>query len=411
MNRVAVTGIGTINSIAKNTKEFSESLKNDVVGIDMITQFDTSDHKVKIASEIKNFEPKNYMDKKVAKRYDRFLQLALVASKEAIEDAKFKNDDWKENTAVIIGSGIGGFKTLFSEFEKFSKKGAKMVSPFLIPMMIPDMVSGAVAIEHKLKGPNFSTVSACASSLNAIANSAMLIKHGYINVAVTGGSEAVISPMPIAAFANMQALSTRNDDPKTASRPFDKDRDGFVMGEGSGILILESEEHAKARGAKIYGYIDGFGLSGDGYHISATDPEGAGAVKAMEMALKTANAKPEDIDMINCHGTSTPVGDVSEIKAIKQVFGSHTEKLLVQSTKGHIGHNLGAAGAIELIAVILQSNEEFIHGMPTIQNIDGKFEDLNITLKTKNGKVKKILKNAFGFGGHNASILFVKEDN
>jgi len=409
MHKVVITGMGTINSIAKNTEEFLEGLKEMKNGIDKITQFDTSDHKVKIAAEIKDFDPQEYMDRKTAKRYDRFLQLAIAASDEAIEDAGLSQDqDWRENAAVIIGSGIGGFRTLYREFGVMNKKGPKYVSPFLIPMMIADMASGVVSIRHKLKGPNFTTVSACASAVHSIISSVMLIRSGEVDVAITGGSEAVIDPMPIAAFANMMALSQRNDEPKKASRPFDKDRDGFVMGEGAGILVLESEEHAKARGAKIYGYIAGYGMTGDAYHISQSDPEGEGAARAMKNALKMAELDPSEVDLVNCHATSTPVGDNSEVKAIKKIFGEFADKPYLQSTKTLIGHTLGAAGAIELIASVIESQNHFVHGMPNLEESDEEMKTLNIPRETQDAQVNIILKNSFGFGGHNASLIFVK---
>lgn len=406
MRRVAITGIGTINPVANNKEEFVKALKEMKIGIDFITQFDTSNQKVKIAGEIKDFNPEHYMDKKAARRYDRFLQLAIAASREALQDSGLLNsEEWKKNAAVVIGSGIGGFKTLFSEFNKFSKNGPKVVSPFLIPMMIPDMASGVVSIHYGIKGPNFSTVSACASSLHAISISSMMIRHGYIDVALAGGSEAVIDPMPIAAFANMRALSTRNDDPKKASRPFDKERDGFVMAEGAGILILESEEHAKKRGAKIYGYIDGIGMSGDAYHISATEPTGEGAADSIKMALKDAMIDAGDVDLINCHATSTPVGDASEVQAIKKIFNDKVEKPYIQSTKALIGHTLGAAGAIELIALLLEFENKFVHGMPNLEEPDEEFKDLKIPIKTVEFEPKIALKNSFGFGGHNVSVI------
>jgi 3-oxoacyl-[acyl-carrier-protein] synthase II len=410
MKKVVITGIGTVNSIAKNCDEFVKGLKDMKIGIDKITQFDTTDHKVKIAAEIKDFDPQKYLDKKTAKRYDRFLQLAIAASDEAIKDSGLENDgEWKENAAVIIGSGIGGFKTLYHEFHVMEEKGPKFVSPFLIPMMIADMASGVVSIKHQLKGPNFTTVSACASAVHSIISSVMLIKSGEVDVAITGGSEAVIDPMPIAAFANMTALSQRNDEPQKASRPFDKERDGFVMGEGAGVLVLESEEHAKARGAKIYGYIAGYGMTGDAYHISQTDPQGTGAARAIKNALDMAKIDPSEVDLINCHATSTPVGDESEVRAIRNVFGKKATNPIMQSTKTLIGHSLGAAGAVELIASILESQNEFAHGMPNLDNPDEEMKDLNIPKETKNQRINVVLKNSFGFGGHNASLIFVRD--
>ncbi|SDC36637.1 beta-ketoacyl-ACP synthase II [Geotoga petraea] len=410
MKKVVVTGIGTINAIAKNKDEMVNSLKEMKIGIDKITQFDTSEHKVSIAAEVKDFDPKQYMDKKKARRYDRVLQFAMVSSQQALEDSKLPEEgDWKENAAVLIASGIGGFKTLNVEFEKLHSRGPKSVSPFLIPMMIADMASGVVSIENGIKGPNYSTMSACASAVHAIINATMMIKHGYIDVALAGGTEACIDPMPIAAFANMTALSQRNDDPKTASRPFDKNRDGFVMGEGSSTLILESEEHALARGAKIYGYIEGFGMSGDAYHISKSDPEGKGAAKAMKQAIEMAGITPEQIDLINAHATSTPVGDQSEIKALRDVMGDSINNSIIQSNKTLFGHSLGAAGANELVASIIESENGFAHGMPNLFERDDEFIGLNIPNKTINADIKYILKNSFGFGGHNACLVYRKK--
>ncbi|WGS64173.1 beta-ketoacyl-ACP synthase II [Marinitoga aeolica] len=406
MNKVAVTGLGTINSIAKSKNEFKENLKKMTIGIDHITQFDTTDHKVKIAGEVKDFDPVLYMDKKLARRYDRFLQFAIAATKEALEDSNLEGEEWKENAAVIVASGIGGFKTLYKEFQKMEKKGPKVVSPFLIPMMISDMASGVVSIEFGLKGPNFNTVSACASSLHAIAMGSMLIRHGYIDVAIVGGAEATIDPMPIAAFANMKALSTRNDDPKGSSRPFDKERDGFVMGEGAGIIILESEEHAKKRNADIYGYIEGFGMSGDAYHISAPDEQGTGAAKAIKLALKDANVEPEKIDLANCHATSTPAGDIAETRALRNALGEHAKDIFIQGSKTLFGHALGGAAAIEFVGLVLQMKEGFIHGMPNLVEPNDELKDLKIPKETIDFKAKYAIKNAFGFGGHNVSIVY-----
>jgi 3-oxoacyl-[acyl-carrier-protein] synthase II len=408
MSRVAVTGIGSINSIGKNIEEITQSLKEQKIGIDFITQFDTTEHTTKIAAEIKDFEPKDHFERKIAKRYDRFLQLGIVAARQAVADAHFENDDWKDNAAVTVSSGIGGFKTLHKEYANLNKKGPSAVRPFLIPMMIADMASGAVALDLGAKGPNFSTMSACASSLHAIILTTMMIKHGYIEIGVTGGTEAVIDPMPIAAFANMTALSPNDKDPDKACRPFDKARNGFIMGEGSGVLVLESEEHAKARGARIYGYIDGFGMTEDAYHISQTDPEGKGAAKAMRQAIEMADCGLGEVDLLNCHATSTPVGDVSEIKALRSVFGEQLNAITIQATKSLMGHTLGAAGANELIASIIQSEENFVHGMPNLDDPDDFCEGLDIFKENKPKKINTVIKNAFGFGGHNASVLYRK---
>lgn len=409
MKRVAVTGLGTINSIANNVEEFKQALREMKIGIDFITQFDTTDHITKIAAEVKDFHPENFMEQKLARRYDRFLQFAMVAAREAVEDAGLDFEgDWREEAAVTVSSGIGGFKTLHQQYKQYFKRGPKAVRPFLIPMMIADMAAGVVALDIGCKGPNFSTMSACASSLHSICLSAMMIKHGYINVALAGGTEAVIDPMPIAAFANMTALSPNAENPEKACRPFDKMRNGFIMGEGSGVLILESEEHALSRGARIYGFIDGFGMTEDAYHISQTDPNGKGAVRSITKALEMAEMKPEEVDLINCHATSTPVGDASEVKALRQVFGDSLNDIYMQSSKTLMGHTLGAAGANELIASILESEGNFVHGMPNLEDPDDDFMGLKIPLKTEETSISKIIKNAFGFGGHNASVLYSK---
>jgi len=407
MNRVAVTGMGTINSIGNNISELKKSLREQTIGIDYISQFDTSDHIIKIAAEVHGFEPKDHFEKKIAKRYDRFLQFAIVASRQAVEDAGLTGEDWKENAAVTVSSGIGGFKTLHGEYKNLFEKGPQSVRPFLIPMMIADMASGSVALDLGAKGPNFSTMSACASSLHAIILTTMMIKHGYIEVGITGGSEAVIDPLPVAAFGSMTALSP-SDQPKIACRPFDKKRDGFIMGEGAGALVLENESHAKKRGAKIYGYIDGFGMTEDAFHISQTDPEGKGAAKAMRQALEMSQCSPEQVDLVNCHATSTPVGDKSEIIALKSVFGDQLKNISIQSTKSLMGHTLGAAGANELISAIIESEESFVHGMPNLDEPDDVCEGLDLKKDNHERQISVIIKNAFGFGGHNATVLYRK---
>jgi 3-oxoacyl-[acyl-carrier-protein] synthase II len=407
MNRVAVTGLGTINSIGNNINELRESLRTQKIGIDYISQFDTSDQIIKIAAEVKDFDPKKHFERKIAKRYDRFLQFAIVASRQAVEDAGLDGEDWKENAAVTVSSGIGGFKTLHKEYKNLFEKGPQSVRPFLIPMMIADMASGSVALDLGAKGPNFSTMSACASSLHAIILTTMMIKHGYIEVGITGGSEAVIDPLPIAAFGSMTALSP-SQTPKTACRPFDKNRNGFIMGEGAGAIILESEEHAKKRGARIYGFIDGFGMTEDAYHISQTDPEGKGAAKAIRQSLEMADCDVENVDLINCHATSTPVGDKSEIIALKSVFGEQLKNISIQSTKSLMGHTLGAAGANELISAIIESENSFVHGMPNLEEPDEVCEGLDLKKETHERDIRVIIKNAFGFGGHNATLLYQK---
>ena len=407
MARVAVTGIGTINSIAGETKSFATALQEMRVGTGRITRFDPVDYPVKIAAEVKDFDPKVHLGKKLAKRYDRFLQFALVAAREAMLDSGLDlQGDWRDQAAVTVSSGIGGVTTLQREYDVFCQYGPRFISPFLIPMLIPNMVSGIISMEFGLRGPNFATVSACASSLHSLIVSTMMIKHGYAQVAVTGGSEAIVEKIPVAGFANMLALSRNNDNPQVASRPFSPDRDGFVIGEGAGIIVLESEEFAKHRKARIYGFIDGFGMSGDAYDFSASAPDGEGATAAMSAALKMADIAPGNVDLINCHATGTPLGDISEAKAIRNIFGPRTTDTYVQATKSLIGHTIGAAGAIELIASILQGEIGFIHGVPNLDRTDPECIDLNIPTATVTACPRTIVKNAFGFGGQNASVVY-----
>jgi 3-oxoacyl-[acyl-carrier-protein] synthase II len=410
MKRVAITGIGTINAIARHTKEYGTSLREMKIGIERITQFDCADYPAKMAAEVKNFDPNLHFEIRIANRYDRFLQLAIVAARNAVEDAGLSQlSGWQERAAVTVSSGIGGFKTLHREYQNLIGKGPKAVRPHLIPMMISDMASGAIAIDLGCRGPNFGVVSACASSLHAIIITALLIKQGITDIALTGGTEAVIDPMPVAAFGSMTALSPESEDPAKASRPFAKGRNGFVMGEGAGVLVLESEAHAKERGARIYGWIEGFGMSEDAFHISQTDPEGKGASKAMGEALKRARVSPDRVDLINCHATGTPVGDISEIRALRSVFGDTLASVPIQSTKALVGHTLGAAGAVELIGTILQTENGFVHGMPGLEEVDAECANVWIPKETVERKTTVVLKNAFGFGGHNASIVYKKE--
>ncbi|MBB6061637.1 3-oxoacyl-[acyl-carrier-protein] synthase II [Thermosipho japonicus] len=404
MKRVVITGMGTINPLGKNISEFSENLKKMHIGIDKISSFDAENLPVKIAGEVKGFVPEEYIDKKLSKRIDRYTQFALAAAKEAIENSKINFEGIEERVAVIVASGMGGFITLDKQNDVFKERGANRVSPFMIPMILSNMASGVVAMNYKLKGPNFSVVSACASSVHAIALGALLIRHGYVDVAVVGGAEATIAPLPIAGFAAMKALSTRNDEPKKASRPFDVERDGFVMAEGAGILILESEEFAKKRNANILAQVKGFGMNDDAYHFSAPDPQSKGSTSVMLQSLKDANLSPDEIDLVSCHATSTPVGDELEAQAILNVFGERNN-LLVNSTKALTGHLLGAAGAIETIAAILEMNEGFVHGMPNLEKSDEIASKLNLVKETREVKINNFLKNSFGFGGHNASIV------
>lgn len=379
-----------------------------------ITYFDTSNFKTRFACELKNFDPQDHFERKEVRKMDRFTQYALVASDEAIEDAQLDLDSLdKSKAGVIWGSGIGGIETFQNEILSFAESnGIPRFNPFFIPKMIADIAPGMISIKYGFRGPNFTTVSACASSANAIIDALNYIRLGYADVMITGGSEAGVAKASIAGFNALHALSTRNDDPATASRPFDKDRDGFVMGEGAGALVLESLEHAQARGATIYAELAGGGLSADAYHITAPHPEGVGATSVMENCLADAGVKPTDIDAINMHGTSTPLGDVAETKALKEVFGAHLYSMNINSTKSMTGHLLGAAGAVEAIASILSIK----HGIvpPTInhETADEQIDEkINFTFnKAQKRDVSLAMSNTFGFGGHNACVLFSKMD-
>jgi len=404
MKRIAITGLGTINPISNNILDFTKALDQEISGIDLIQSFDTSEIPVKIAGEIKDFDPKQYMDRRKAKKFDRFLQLGLAATKQAFEDSKLNDfEDWKKSGAVTVSSGIGGVHTQMSEFYELYQNGPRYVSPFLIPMIITNMMAGVIAMEYGLNGPNFAPVSACASSLHSLITGAMLIETEKCEVAITGGVDAAVTLPGIIGFANMMALSRKNDSPQKASRPFDKKRDGFVMSEGSGIIILEDEEHAKKRNAHIYGYLTGYGMSADAHDYSASDPEGLGPALAIRRALDCANLAPDSIELINTHGTGTPVGDNSEGKAIMNVFSKH--RPLIQSTKTLIGHTIAGSGAIETIAAILQAKEGFIHGMPNLSEPDDDLKDLNFVYQKQLQSINIFMKNSFGFGGQNASII------
>ncbi|SHH22186.1 beta-ketoacyl-ACP synthase II [Thermosipho atlanticus] len=403
MNRVVITGFGTINPIAQNVKEFEKSLREMKIGIDRISNFDPSDLSVQIAAEVKDFDPTKFIDRKLSKRIDRYSQFALVAVKEAVENSGINFENLEKRVGVIFASGMGGYLTIEQQSKVLNERGPSRVSPFMIPMLLANMASGVISMVYGLKGPNFTPVSACASSVHAIAMGTMLIRHGYADVVIVGGSEATIAPLPIAGFAAMRALSTRNDEPQKASRPFDVDRDGFVMAEGAGALILESEEVAKKRGANIIAEVKGFGMNDDAYHFSAPDPEARGSTEVMKLALKDANMSPEEIDLVSCHATSTPVGDELEAKAILNVFGN--TDVFVNSTKSLVGHLLGAAGAVETIAALIEMQNNFVHGMPNLEKPDELSSNLNLVKETKEAKIRNFLKNSFGFGGHNACVI------
>ena len=410
--RVVVTGLGALTPIGNSVEKYWENLVAGKSGADHITKFDASLFKTQFACEVKGFDPLDIMDRKEARKLDLFSIYAMATSAEAIEDSKIDLDKINLNRAgVVWGSGIGGLKTFQEECFNFKDgDGTPRFNPFFIPKMIVDIAAGHISMKYGLRGPNYVTVSACASSTNALIDSLMLIQLGKSDIIVTGGSEAAVNIAGVGGFNALKALSTRNDNPQSASRPFDSTRDGFVLGEGSGCLILEELEHAKARGAKIYAEVIGGGLTADAHHLTAPHPEGEGAINAMRLALEDANMTPEDIDYINVHGTSTPLGDIAETKAIKEVFGDHAYNLNISSTKSMTGHLLGAAGAIEAIACVKAVNNDIIP--PTInfehedENIDYK---LNLTLnKAQKRTVNAALSNTFGFGGHNTSLIVKK---
>ena len=412
LKRVVVTGLGALTPIGNNLSQYWEGLKTGKSGCAPITYFDAEKFKTKFACEIKNFNPLDYFDRKEARKLDRFAQYALVASKEAIEDAHINLDEVnKFRVGVIWGAGIGGLETFQNEVINFAEgDGTPRFNPFFIPKMIADIAPGNISIKYGFMGPNYATVSACASSANAMIDAFNYIRLGKCDIIVTGGSEAAVTKAGMGGFNAMHALSTRNDSPETASRPFDATRDGFVLGEGAGALILEEYNHAKKRGAKIYAELVGGGMSSDAYHMTAPHPDGIGVERVMINCLEDANVSPDEIDHINTHGTSTPLGDVAELKAIANVFGKHTKKININSTKSMTGHLLGAAGAIEAIASILAMNHSLIP--PTInhttvdENID---PSLNLTLnKPQKREIEYAMSNTFGFGGHNACVLFKK---
>ena len=412
LKRVVVTGLGALTPIGNTVPEYWEGLLNGVSGAGPITQFDTEKFKTKFACELKNFNPGDFMDRKEARKLDPFVQYAIASTDEAVKDSLLDFSALDTNRiGVIWGSGIGGIKTFVEEMRNFfSGDGTPRINPFFIPKMIIDIVPGHISIKYGLRGPNFATVSACASSTNAMIDAFNYIRLGMSDVIISGGSEAIINEAGIGGFNAMHALSTRNDDPATASRPFDKDRDGFVAGEGAGTIILEELEHAKKRGAKIYAEIVGGGMSADANHITAPHPQGLGAKMVMSNALNDARMNTSDIDYINVHGTSTPLGDISETSAIVDLFGEDAYKLNISSTKSMTGHLLGAAGAIEAIAAILAVKNDIVP--PTINHFTDDPElnsELNFTFnKAQKRTVRAALSNTFGFGGHNASVVFKK---
>jgi len=412
LKRVVVTGLGALTPLGKSVADYWQGLSDGVNGCDFIKQFDAAKFKTRFACEVKDFDATAYLDRKEARKIDRFTQFALIASDEAVKDAGISKDNVDvDRVGVIFASGIGGLITFQEEVTNYANgDGTPRFNPFFIPKMILDIAAGQISIRHGFRGPNFAVVSACASSTNALIDAFDNIRLNKADVIITGGSEAVISAAGVGGFNAMKAMSERNDDPTTASRPFDKDRDGFVIGEGAGVFVLESLDHALARGAKIYCEIAGGGATADAYHITAPHPEGLGAKNVMKAALKDAGLDPEDIDYINVHGTSTPLGDIAETKAILNVFGDHAYKLNISSTKSMTGHCLGAAGALEALACILAVTRDIIP--PTINHFTDDPEldpKLNFTFnKAQHRTVNAALSNTFGFGGHNASVIVKK---
>ena len=415
LKRVVVTGLGALSPLGNDVATTWDNAKNGVSGAGPITHFDASKFKTQFACEVKDFDPNAHFDRKKQRQLDLYAQYAIVAARQAVEDAGLENEGAvdKNRVGVIVAAGIGGLHTFEEEAGYYAVNGAEMgpkYNPFFIPKMIADIASGHISMEYGYHGPNFGTVSACASSNNAIIDAFNLIRLGKADAIVTGGAEAAIFPAGVGGFNSMHALSTRNDSPETASRPFSKSRDGFVMGEGAAVLVLEELEHALARGAKIYAEVAGGGLSADAYHLTATHPEGLGAILAMTNALEDAEMKPEDIDYINVHGTSTPVGDISEVKAIIEVFGEHAYKLNISSTKSMTGHLLGATGALEAMFSIKAVQEDIVP--PTInhdpEDLDENIDyNLNFTFdRAQNRPVRAALSNSFGVGGHNATVIF-----
>ncbi|WBX71424.1 beta-ketoacyl-ACP synthase II [Tenacibaculum retecalamus] len=414
LKRVVVTGLGALTPIGNNKEEYWNSLVNGVSGAAPITYFDAAKFKTRFACELKNFNATDFINRKDARKMDRFTQYAMVASDEAIVDSKLNLDEInKFRVGVIWGAGIGGLETFQNEAMNFGAgDGTPRFNPFFIPKMIADIAPGHISIKNGFMGPNYTTVSACASSANAMIDALNYIRLGHCDVIVTGGSEAAITYAGVGGFNAMHALSTNNENHKSASKPFDAERDGFVLGEGAGALVLEEYEHAKARGAKIYAEVIGGGMSSDAYHMTAPHPDGIGVIAVMKNCLENAGLKPEDVDHINTHGTSTPLGDVAELKAISEVFGAHAKNININSTKSMTGHLLGAAGAVESIASILAME----HGVvpPTINhvNVDENINsELNLTLnKPQKREIKVAMSNTFGFGGHNACVVFRKLD-
>ena len=409
LKRVVITGLGAITPIGNTLAEYWDGLLSGRNGISTITRFDPSRHACRIAGEVTGFNPHDYMDRKEAKRMDRFAQFGVAASKQAIADAKFViNELNAEQVGVVIGTGVGGIKVMEDQQEVYLNRGPDRCSPFMIPMMIANMAAGLTAIHTGAKGPNTCTVSACASGAHGVGDAFRLIQRGYAQAMICGGTEAAVTPLSVAGFASAKALSTRNDDPEHACRPFDRDRDGFVMGEGAGILILEELEHALSRGARIYAEMVGYGMTCDAYHMTSPVPGGEGAVRAMQLALKDGGLQPEDVSYINAHGTSTPVNDPTETTAIKKVLGDHAYKIAVSSTKSMTGHLLGGSGGIESVASVLAVAHDHIPPTINLENPDPECDLDYVPNQSRQQTVDVALSNSFGFGGHNVTLVFKK---
>jgi 3-oxoacyl-[acyl-carrier-protein] synthase II len=407
--RVVVTGMGAVTPVGNSVEELWEALKSGKSGIDRVTRFDPADFTTQIVGEVKNFDSSNYIDKKEARRMDTAEHYSIVSSQQAYDDAKLSSDSFDAYRAgVVIGSGIGGIETLEKQLSILFEKGPSRVSPFFIPMMIIDMSAGLVSMRFGFKGPNYATVSACATSAHAIGDAFKIIQRGDADIMIAGGTEASITPSSLAGFCSARAISTRNDEPQRASRPFDKERDGFVMSEGSGIVILESLEHAQKRGVKIYAEIVGLGMSGDAYHITAPSPGGEGAARSMILALKDGDLSPDSVDYINSHGTATELGDIAETIAIKKVFGKRAYHIPVNATKSMVGHLLGAAGAVELIASVKSMEESVLHPTINYEFPDPRCDLDYVPNKLKEKEINVFLSNSFGFGGHNITLAVKK---
>ncbi|WP_270646499.1 beta-ketoacyl-ACP synthase II [Paeniclostridium hominis] len=409
--RVVITGLGCVTPVGTGKDKFWENIKNGICGIDKITRFDSSSFQTQIAGEVKDFNPEDYMNKKESKRMDRFTHFAIASASLAVKDANLDIDLLnKEKVGVIIGSGIGGVETIEEQHKILLEKGNKRVSPFFVPMMISNMAAGQVSIMLGAKGPNTNVSTACASGSHAIGDAFKIVQRGDATIMVAGGSEAGITPLSFAGFCNMKAMSTRNDSPKTASRPFDKDRDGFVMGEGAGVVILEELEHALKRGAKIYAEVVGYGLTADAHHMTTPAENGEGASRAINMAIKDGNIPLSEVDYINAHGTSTYYNDKFETMAIKDVFKAHAYDLCVSSTKSMTGHLLGAAGAIEAIVCAMSIYDGYAPPTINVENVDEELDLDYVINKGREKNVRYALSNSLGFGGHNATLAFKKYD-